>query len=60
MCHSAQVEADYRKYVKMFGAQMDIREFACLYWEGAEGSKVKIPKFMGMPLPNRGPTKNAK
>lgn len=38
MCYSAQIEADYRKYVKMFGAQMDIREFARLYWERVEGS----------------------
>jgi putative SOS response-associated peptidase YedK len=44
MCYSAQIQADYRKYVKMFGAQMDIREFARLYWERAEGSKAKIPK----------------
>jgi hypothetical protein len=46
MCYSAQIEADYRKYVKMFGAQMDVREFARLYWERAEGNKAKIPKAM--------------
>jgi putative SOS response-associated peptidase YedK len=44
MCYSAQIQADYRRYVKMFGAQMDIREFARLFWERAEGSKAKIPK----------------
>ncbi|MEZ2354866.1 hypothetical protein [Caballeronia sp. RCC_10] len=43
MCYSAQIQADYRKYVKMFGAQMDIREFARLYWERAEGSKEVAP-----------------
>jgi hypothetical protein len=31
--YSAQVEADYKKYVKMFGAHMDIAEFARLYFE---------------------------
>jgi putative SOS response-associated peptidase YedK len=46
MCYSAQIEADYRKYVHMFGAQMSIREFARLYWERAEGSKVNVPKAM--------------
>ncbi|SAL65183.1 SOS response-associated peptidase family protein [Caballeronia humi] len=46
MCYSAQIEADYRKYVKMFGAHMDVREFARLYWERTEGSKAKIPKAM--------------
>ncbi|MBB5498641.1 SOS response-associated peptidase family protein [Paraburkholderia sp. MM5384-R2] len=46
MCYSAQIQADYRKYVRMFGAHMSIREFAQLYWERAEGSNVKIPKAM--------------
>ncbi|SAL07404.1 hypothetical protein AWB78_08569 [Caballeronia calidae] len=46
MCYSAQIQADYRRNVKMFGAQMDIREFARLFWERAEGSKAKIPKAM--------------
>ncbi|WP_250476048.1 SOS response-associated peptidase family protein [Caballeronia sp. GAFFF1] len=46
MCYSAQIQADYRRYVKMFGAQMDIREFARLFWERAEGSKAKVPKAM--------------
>ncbi|CAN7181380.1 SOS response-associated peptidase family protein [Paraburkholderia hospita] len=47
MCYSAQIEADYKKYVKTFGAHMDIREFARLYWERAEGNlKAKIPKAM--------------
>ena len=47
MCYSAQIEADYKKYVKTFGAHMDIREFARLYWERAEGSlKARIPKAM--------------
>jgi len=46
MCYSAQIQADYRRYVKMFGAQMDIREFARLFWERGEGSKAKLPKAM--------------
>jgi putative SOS response-associated peptidase YedK len=52
MCYSAQIEADYKKYVKMFGARMSIREFATLYWERAEGSKAKIPKAMDNALSN--------
>lgn len=47
MCYSAQVEADYKKYVKMFGAHMDIAEFARLYFERAEGRlKARFPKAM--------------
>jgi putative SOS response-associated peptidase YedK len=44
MCYSAQIQADYRRYVRTFGAHMDIEEFARLYFERAEGSKAKIPK----------------
>ncbi|MFM0048335.1 SOS response-associated peptidase family protein [Caballeronia grimmiae] len=44
MCYSAQIQADYRKYVKTFGAHMGIEEFTRLYFERAEGSKAKIPK----------------
>ncbi|MEM5365257.1 SOS response-associated peptidase family protein [Paraburkholderia azotifigens] len=47
MCYSAQIEADYKRYVRTFGAHMDIREFARLYWERAEGRvNAKIPKAM--------------
>ena len=47
MCYSAQIVADYRKFVRMFGALMDIDEFARLFFERAEGvSKTKVPKAM--------------
>ncbi|MGF6924293.1 SOS response-associated peptidase family protein [Paraburkholderia sp. 40] len=47
MCYSAQVLADYRKFVRAFGALMDIHEFARLFFERAEGiSRAKIPKAM--------------
>jgi putative SOS response-associated peptidase YedK len=46
MCYSAQIQADYRKYVRMFGAQMSIAEFARLFFERAEGSNAKVPKAL--------------
>ncbi|MBC8745346.1 MULTISPECIES: SOS response-associated peptidase family protein [Paraburkholderia] len=46
MCYSAQIQADYRKYVRAFGAHMSIREFAQLFFERAQGSNAKIPKAM--------------
>jgi len=46
MCYSAQIEADYRTYVRMFGAHISIREFVELFWTRAKGTKVKIPKGM--------------
>jgi hypothetical protein len=42
MCYSAQIEADYKKYVKMFGATMGIREFADLLWEHG-GRETETP-----------------
>lgn len=47
MCYSPQIKADYQKFVRTFGALMDIREFTRLFFERAEGiSKAKIPKAM--------------
>ena len=47
MCYSAQIWADYRKYVDNYGATMDIGTFAALFWARAEGEKVLIPKGIG-------------
>ena len=46
MCYSAQIQSDYRKFLRLHGAVMDIAEFVRLYWSRSEGAKVKIPKAM--------------
>lgn len=46
MCYSAQIWADYRKYQKSFGADLDIKAFVELYWARQNGAKVKTPKAM--------------
>lgn len=46
MCYSAQIWADYRKYTKQFGADLDIKAFVELYWARQNGAKVKTPKRM--------------
>ena len=46
MCYSAEIWADYRKYVREFGAKIDIREFVRLYVSRQGGSKAKILKGM--------------
>jgi hypothetical protein len=46
MCYSAQIWADYRKYLKTFGADLDIKSFVELYWARQNGAKVKTPKAM--------------
>jgi hypothetical protein len=48
VCYSAQIEADYKKYVRMFGAHIDIREFARLYWgAGRRAPEGKNPESDG-------------
>ena len=47
MCYSAQVRADHRTYVRLFGADISIREFVELFYNRLQpGSKIKIPKGM--------------
>ena len=46
MCYSAQVWADYRRYVRQFGAELDIKEFFDIFWRRTADSRVKIPKAM--------------
>lgn len=46
MCYSAQIWADYRKYQKTFGADLDIKAFVELYWARQNGAKIKTPKAM--------------
>ncbi|WP_338806991.1 SOS response-associated peptidase family protein [Pseudomonas chlororaphis] len=44
MCYSSQIWADYRKYVRAYGADIDVQEFYRLYWLRSQGSGAKIPK----------------
>ncbi|PTB21939.1 hypothetical protein C9I57_04745 [Trinickia symbiotica] len=44
MCYSAQIKADYRKFLRTFGARIDLREFVQLYWEREQGRAISIPK----------------
>ena len=44
MCYSAQIQADYRRFVRHFRARIDLREFARLYWEREQGRAIAIPK----------------
>jgi len=46
MCYSAQVEADYRKYVRRYGADISLAEFHRLYWQRDQGAKIRLPKAL--------------
>lgn len=44
MCYSAQIEATYKRYVRMFGADISLREFADLYLRREREKKIKVPR----------------
>ncbi|MDR6502195.1 hypothetical protein J2785_005375 [Burkholderia ambifaria] len=50
MCYSAKIQADYREYVRLYGADIDIETFRELYFERAAGGTVKIPKAVDVAL----------
>ena len=52
MCYSAEIEADYKKYVRMWGADISIKEFVRLYWDRSQGSKAKIAKAIDASFSN--------
>ena len=47
MCYSAQIWADYRKYTKLFGAVISIREFVDTFWHRRHAmASIKLPKAL--------------
>jgi putative SOS response-associated peptidase YedK len=52
MCYSAQILTDYKKYVRVWGADIDIREFVKLYWDRQTNARIKIPKAMDAQFAN--------
>jgi putative SOS response-associated peptidase YedK len=47
MCYSAEIQADYKKLVRQFGAIMDLDAFAKLWLrQNATGKRPKTPKAM--------------
>jgi putative SOS response-associated peptidase YedK len=46
MCYSAQIKAEYKKFVRMFGALMSLKDFAKLYETRELDARIKIPKSM--------------
>jgi len=48
LCYSSQIRAEYTKYVRMFGADISIKEYFDIYWRrlGEPESRIRIPKAM--------------
>lgn len=51
MCYSARIEADYRKFVKEYGAIMSLDDFTRMIMEYfAEPKRIRLPKAMTAPF----------
>lgn len=46
MCYSAQIQADYKKYVRQFRATLSIAEFTALFAFDPYKKRPKTPKAM--------------
>ncbi|MDM0109918.1 SOS response-associated peptidase family protein [Variovorax sp. J22R24] len=44
MCYSAQIRAEYKRFVRLFGGELSIRAFSELYFERQSDPKIRIPK----------------
>jgi putative SOS response-associated peptidase YedK len=44
MCYSAQIKADYAKFVRHWGPVIDIHEFFEAYWRRLQDPKARIPR----------------
>jgi len=46
MCYSAQIKANYRKYVRHFGADMSLGDFVELFYHRQTNSRIKVSKSL--------------
>jgi putative SOS response-associated peptidase YedK len=46
MCYSAQIRADHRAFVRLFGADISIRQFVDMFYRRKQDGKLKVPKAM--------------
>ena len=46
MCYSAQIQQNYRKYVRAWGADISLKEFVRLYWDRQSNTQIRIAKAM--------------
>ncbi len=44
MCYSAQIWADYRRYKRAYGSEIDLATFAALFWSRLDHPRILIPK----------------
>ena len=44
MCYAAQIWQEYQKYVRAYGATLDIAAYVDLFWNRIDDDKIKVPK----------------
>lgn len=50
MCYSAQIEADYKRFVREYGAIMSLDDFTQMVVEYFDNPKMRVPKAMTTPF----------
>ena len=45
-CHSAQIKASYWKYVRKFGATINIETFLDVFWHWRGDNSIQIPRAL--------------
>jgi len=48
MCYSAQIKAEYDKYVREFGAKLTVEDYVRLFWERRNSKKTKVPRAIDL------------
>jgi putative SOS response-associated peptidase YedK len=49
MCYSAQIRAEYARYLRQYGAELSLEDYFELFWRRLrEGRKVRVPRSMEM------------
>ena len=50
MCYSAQITADYKRFIREYGAVMSLDDFARMVQEYFDNPKMRVPKAMTAPV----------
>lgn len=50
MCYSSQIEADYRAYVRLYGAKISLKDFYAIFWRKVSQPmlELQVPKAMAL------------
>ncbi|KQP23300.1 hypothetical protein [Pseudorhodoferax sp. Leaf267] len=44
MCYSAQIKADYTRFVREYGAVHSIKDFFDLFWRRLSDPNIQVPR----------------